>query len=121
MQSEEQLIQTVIEGCIGFGFDEEETLILVERELRMFRRDRAIIEKAYFHCLKQMRSKGGKGKKKLAKPEHEAWLREELAIHSGKKNIYQKIADALKSKHDYSVSSRTVRDRVKELGLLEDA
>jgi hypothetical protein len=69
-------------------------------------------------------SKGGKGTRKLAEKKHLEWVIKELAKFKGKKDIYNKIAQVLsdpKGKYKYTVSGRTVRERVKELGLLESA
>ncbi len=67
------------------------------------------------------RSKGGFGTKKFTKPEEIEWLKEELKNHHGKKAVFKKISESVFNKHGYKSNERTVRNRIKELGLLENA
>jgi|GEM_PF-5908953 len=67
------------------------------------------------------RSKGGFGSKKFTKPEEIEWLKEEIRNHHGKKAVFKKISESVFNKHGYKSNEKTVRKRIKELGLLENA
>lgn len=64
---------------------------------------------------------GGENSAKLNTEEQKAWLKEELKNHKGQKTKYEKISKSLFNKHGYKVGARTVRNRCKEYGLLENA
>ncbi|TWU27540.1 hypothetical protein [Bythopirellula polymerisocia] len=64
---------------------------------------------------------GGKKTKKLATPEEEQWLREEYRLHRGQRELCKKISNALFYKHGKRACDKTVRNRLRELGLWETA
>jgi len=118
---EEDFIQQQIETAVGLGMSDSEVEAFVLSRLRCLRRDNYTADRAATAELTKLRSKGGSGRKKLAEPDHEEWLKQELKNHRGKKCIYEKISQSLRNKYGYKVGARTVRDRCKELGLLESA
>ncbi|QEG35162.1 hypothetical protein [Bythopirellula goksoeyrii] len=69
----------------------------------------------------EKRSTGGKNSKKLVTPKEEGWLREEFAFYVGKKAACKNISKALFNKHRIKVCAKTVRKRLRELGLWENA
>ncbi|QEG36352.1 hypothetical protein [Bythopirellula goksoeyrii] len=67
------------------------------------------------------RGTGGKNSSKLVSPEHEKWLREEYTLFRGHGALCENISSALFNKYGYKVHAKTVRKRLRELGLWENA
>lgn len=67
------------------------------------------------------RAKGGQRRAKLTDPQEITWLKQAFADYADHKNSCRKIAECLTHAHKTPVSEKTVRKRLRELGLREDA
>lgn len=67
------------------------------------------------------RPKGGRNTAKYTTDEEIKWLKEEFAIHSKKKDLCGRIAEAIFNKHGYKSSRPTVLKALRKQGLVKNA
>ena len=117
----EEFICAELDRGKELGLSVIESEEIARNQLKSWQKTLEVIERAVSLHDRAKQSKGGQNKKKLTDDIHRQWLREELENFKGSAAIYDKIKAALFNKHGYKVSSKIIRDRVREYNLLEDA